>query len=82
MTETRSENVHHYEIEILGHLGDSRVQAFDGLELSLTPEGHTIISGKEMDQAALFGVLLRIRDFGSPLLSVVRRDLLLDECAP
>ena len=77
MMEEPSENSRHYAIEIFGHLSDSRVRAFYGLGITLTPEGHTIISG-QMDQSALFGALLRIRDFGTPLLSVSCLDLQLD----
>jgi hypothetical protein len=64
-----------YRIVVHGHLSGRSAAAFNGLEINLTPEGRTIISGPEMDQSALFGILLRIRDFGIPLLSVNREDL-------
>ncbi len=79
MMEETTESCYQYRIEIQGQLSESRARAFSGLEVTLTPDGHTIISGQELDQSALFGVLLRIRDLGTPLLSVTRRDLSLEE---
>lgn len=79
MMEETTESCYQYRIEIQGQLSESRARAFNGLEVTLTPDGHTIISGQELDQSALFGVLLRIRDLGTPLLSVTRRDLSLEE---
>jgi len=67
---------HQYEIKVCGHISGNRVNAFDGLELTLTPEGYTVLSGPAMDQAALFGILIRIRDSGLPLVAVVRQETL------
>ena len=59
-----------YEIRLRGHL-DSRWAAwFDGLSLSNENDGTTIIGGPVVDQAALHGLLQRVRDLGLPLLSV------------
>ena len=59
-----------YEIRLKGHL-DSRWAAwFDGLSLSLESDGTTIIHGPVADQAALHGLLQRVRDVGLPLVSV------------
>ena len=61
-----------YEIGLKGHL-DSRWTAwFDGLSLSSENDGTTIISGLVADQAALHGLLQRVRDIGLPLISVTR----------
>jgi hypothetical protein len=61
-----------YEIRLQGHL-DRRWSAwFDGLTLSLEPDGTTVIHGDIADQAALHGLLQRVRDIGLPLLSVSR----------
>jgi hypothetical protein len=60
-----------YEIQIDGHL-DARWSAwFDGLSLSLESDGTTILRGPVADQAALHGLLQRVRDIGLPLLSVI-----------
>jgi hypothetical protein len=60
-----------YEIRIDGHL-DARWSAwFDGLSLSLETDGTTILRGPVADQAALHGLLQRVRDIGLPLLSVI-----------
>ena len=61
-----------YEIRLRGHL-DSRWAAwFDGLNLSNESDGTTVIGGPVADQAALHGLLQRIRDTGLPLVSVTR----------
>ena len=61
-----------YEIRVKGHL-DARWSAwFDGLELSLESDGITVIQGVITDQAALHGVLQKIRDLGLELVSVSR----------
>ncbi len=59
-----------YEIRVRGHL-DSRWAAwFEDLTLTLEENGNTLISGKVTDQAALFGLLRKVRDAGLPLVSV------------
>jgi hypothetical protein len=59
-----------YEIRLKGHL-DSRWAAwFDGLSLTTESDGITLIHGPVVDQAALYGLLQRIRDMGLPLVSV------------
>jgi hypothetical protein len=71
-----------YEIRLRGHL-DSRWAAwFDGLSLSNENDGTTIIGGPVVDQAALHGLLQKVRDLGLPLVSVtqVQPDQL--ECPP
>jgi hypothetical protein len=61
-----------YEIRLKGHL-DSRWTAwFDGLTLSHDSDGTTIIHGPVADQAALHGLLQKVRDLGLPLVSVTQ----------
>jgi hypothetical protein len=61
-----------YQIKIEGHLGEHWVDVFDGLEITLTNDGDTLLHGPVVDQAALHGVLRRIRDAGMTLISVRR----------
>jgi hypothetical protein len=61
-----------YEIRLKGHL-DSRWAAwFDGLSLTNQSDGTTIIRGPVADQAALHGLLQKVRDIGLPLVSVTQ----------
>ena len=59
-----------YEIKFKGHLDRSRVHLFEGMAMIQDPSGETILTGPLTDQAALHGVLSKIRDLGLPLLSV------------
>jgi hypothetical protein len=61
-----------YEIRFKGHLSSFRAQMFEGLEMVQEPGGDTILTGSVINQAALHGILNRIRDLGVPLLSVKR----------
>jgi hypothetical protein len=61
-----------YEIRLTGHLDAHWTAWFDGLTVSHEGDGTTVISGSIVDQAALHGVLQRVRDLGLPLVSVVR----------
>ena len=60
----------HYQIYIKGHLDERRMRWFDGLAVARLPDGKTLISGPILDQAALHGLLNRIRDLGMDLISV------------
>ena len=61
-----------YEIRLKGHL-DSRWAAwFDGLSLTNENDGTTVIHGPVVDQAALHGLLQKVRDLGLPLVSVTQ----------
>jgi hypothetical protein len=62
----------HYEIRIKGHLDARWADRFDGLSFTHESDGTTTLSGPVVDQAALHGLLRRVRDLGMPLLSVVR----------
>jgi hypothetical protein len=60
-----------YQIRIKGHIALSWSEWFDGLEIAYTDDGETLLSGAVADQAALHGLLAKIRDLNMPLLSVV-----------
>jgi len=59
-----------YEIRTQGHLDARWAAWFDGLVLTHVSDGTTVIHGPVLDQAALYAVLLKLRDLGLPLLSV------------
>ena len=59
-----------YEIRIKGHLSRQWTEWFDGLTITLEEDGNTLLTGTEIDQAALHGILKKVRDLGMPLLSV------------
>ena len=59
-----------YQITVKGHLNPNWDDWFDGLTITALPNGTTVISGPVVDQAALYGVLRKVRDLGMPLLSV------------
>jgi len=59
-----------YQIRVKGHLGQEWSAWFDGLTITNIEQGEAILSGVIVDQAALFGVLLKIRDLGLPLLAI------------
>jgi hypothetical protein len=61
-----------YEIRLQGHLGARWAAWFDGLSLTNQSDGTTLISGLVPDQAALHGLLQRVRDLGVPLVSVTQ----------
>ncbi|NIQ92104.1 MAG: hypothetical protein GWN93_25235, partial [Deltaproteobacteria bacterium] len=60
-----------YEIRVAGHLSANWAARFEGLSMRHEPEGETVLSGS-LDQAALHGVLVKIRDLGLNLISVNR----------
>lgn len=59
-----------YQIRIEGHLGQQWTERFDGLTITLQENGDTLISGPVIDQAALHGLLRKVRDLGVTLISV------------
>jgi hypothetical protein len=64
-----------YEIRIRGHLGSRWATWFDGMTLTAMSDGTTVLDGPVVDQAALHGVLHKVRDTGLPLLSVNQVDI-------
>ena len=61
-----------YHIRIKGHLGDQWTAWFGGLSITLEDNGETLLTGAVVDQAALHGLLRKVRDLGLPLLLVMR----------
>ena len=60
-----------YQIRLKGHLGRHWTDWFDGLTITPDDNGETLLTGPVADQAALHGLLRRVRDLGMPLLSVI-----------
>jgi len=60
-----------YEIRVVSHLSANWARRFEGLSMRHEPEGETVLSGM-LDQAALHGVFVKIRDLGLHIISVKR----------
>ena len=61
-----------YQIRIKGHLGPQWTEWFEGMAVTREENGDTLLTGPVVDQAALHGLLKKVRDLGLPLLSVIR----------
>ncbi len=61
-----------YEIRVKGHLDNQWANWFEGLTITALDNGETLLTGPVVDQAALYGLLKKVRDLGIPLLSVTR----------
>ena len=59
-----------YQIRLKGHLGCEWTDWFEGLTITLEEDGTTLLTGPVIDQAALHGLLKKVRDLGLPLVSV------------
>ncbi len=75
MSETHASTEDHYEpglyeIRIKGHLDDRWADWFGGMTITLEDNGDTLLTGPVVDQAALHGLLRKVRDLGMPLISV------------
>ncbi len=75
---TDSTGIPQYEIHVKGHLGPRWTAWFDGLSVTNVDGGMTVIRGSVVDQAALHGLLQKLRDIGLPLVSVTQ--IPLDAC--
>jgi len=64
--------VPHYEIRVAGRLTPRWSAWFDGLTIATDPDGTTVIRGPVVDQAALHGLIQKLRDVGIPLLALTR----------
>jgi hypothetical protein len=62
-----------YEIRLEGHLDARWADWFDGLNLTQLSDGTTVLRGSVIDQAALHGLLGKVRDLGLPLIAVMHR---------
>ncbi len=61
-----------YQIRVKGHLGPQWTNWFEGLTITLQDNGDTLLTGPVVDQAALHGLLKKVRDLGMPLISAIR----------
>jgi hypothetical protein len=61
-----------YQIKIQGHLSPRWTDWFEGLTITREKDGSTLLTGPVIDQAALYGILKKVRDLAVPLLSVHR----------
>ena len=59
-----------YQIRVKSHLGSDWTDWFEGLTITLEEDGDTLLTGPVVDQAALHGLLKKVRDLGMPLISV------------
>jgi hypothetical protein len=59
-----------YQIRVKGHLGHRWADWFEGLTITALDNGETLLTGPVIDQAALHGLLKKVRDVAMPLLSV------------
>ena len=76
MSETHTSSEDHYkpglyEIRLKGHLAERWAYWFEGLTITLEDNGDTLLTGPVTDQAALHGLIKKVRDLGMPLISVI-----------
>jgi hypothetical protein len=60
-----------YQIRVKGHLGRQWTDWFEGMTITLEEGGDTLLTGPVVDQAALHGLLRKVRDLGMPLISAI-----------
>jgi hypothetical protein len=60
-----------YQIKVKGHLGRQWTDWFEGMTITLEEGGDTLLTGPVVDQAALHGLLRKVRDLGIPLISAI-----------
>ena len=61
-----------YQIRVRGHLGERWAEWFDGMRITNEASGEAVLAGPVADQAALHGLLAKVRDLGLPLIAVSR----------
>lgn len=61
-----------YEVRVKRHISQDWSEWLEGMRITHTPEGETVLAGPIRDQAALFGMLIKIRDLGLTLVSLSR----------
>ena len=71
-----------YEIRVKGHLDGPWSEWFDGLRIANVEDGEAILSGEIVDQSALHGVLIKVRDLGLPLIAVSRIKSMPEDLCP
>ena len=76
MSETHASTEDHhepgcYEIRLKGHLDTRWADQFEHMSFTYASDGTTILAGPVVDQAALYGLLRKVRDLGLPLVSVI-----------
>jgi hypothetical protein len=64
-----------YEIRVKGHLDQQWSDWFDGLAISYDSDETTVLHGYLADEAALYGMLAKVRDLALPLLTLIREDV-------
>jgi hypothetical protein len=69
-SESHTDQLIVYQIRLKGHLSHQWANWFDGLTITLQEDGNTLLTGPVIDQAALHGLLKKVRDLGMPLISV------------
>ncbi len=62
--------MHHIEIRVKGHIDDRWSDWLDDLTITHTDQDETVLAGSIVDQAALYGLIAKLRDLGLPLLAV------------
>lgn len=72
ITKTEPQEPAIYEIRLQGQLDSQWTGWFEGMSITSSEDGDTLLTGPVVDQAALHGVLKKVRDLGLPLLSVNR----------
>lgn len=72
MIDKPKSNAQRYEIRLKGHLDARWRNQFEGMTIILEEDGNTLLTGPVTDQAALHGLLKKVRDLGTPLVSVVQ----------
>ena len=74
MSNNQKEEAIIYQIRIEGQLGQQWIDWFDGLSINPGDNGTTLLTGPVIDQSALHGLLKKVRDLGTPLVSVNRME--------